>query len=53
MTPTGRIKKNVSGRCNATLPPPFRILAAEIAITYKRGIWPDFEGACDLFEVRK
>lgn len=54
-TDSGRIKKKVTGRCEAVIevkipvlmcaPPPTNVF-------YKQGIWPDNEGECDFFQAQ-
>ena len=52
-TPSGRIKKNISGECCAAIPaPPVMLCAAPVRL-YKGGIWPDYEGDCDSFLAKE
>lgn len=50
LTPKKRIKQKVAGRCEAPRPPLPKVLSLEYVPPTRLGIWPDFEGVCDLFK---
>lgn len=56
-TPTGRVKKNVAGRCTYEIGPRPKLPEsvhgrfASIWPPGKGGIWPDFGRTCECYEI--
>lgn len=55
LTPAGRIKQKVAGKCNFPLPDLSTILpfSARVANLYKASIWPDYGQDCPTWKQKE
>lgn len=53
LTPTGRIKRNLVGRCSVPAPaPPVAPACFVFSKPLRAGVWPDMGAACTAWESK-